>query len=140
MKLRGDIVIDASAVVELTCCSQMGRDIDKALSGQDASLHSPTFLDIEVLNALRNLRRGGGIDEEGQNKAVKTLNSLRRKRHDFSDLAGRILSLQHDLTAYDAAYVALALKLNASLLTLDQGQLQVAQRHGIEVFGPSCWQ
>ena len=43
---------------------------------------------------------------------------LRRYAHDF--LLPRVWALRHNLTAYDAVYVALAEALEAPLLTRDQ--------------------
>jgi predicted nucleic acid-binding protein len=53
--------------------------------------------------------------------------SLRRYPHDF--LLPRIWELRNNLTAYDAAYVALAEALDAPLLTRDKRLAAAAGHH-----------
>lgn len=49
--------------------------------------------------------------------------------HDHRPLLARILELRDSLTAYDAAYVALAERLEAPLATLDAALARVASRY-----------
>lgn len=52
---------------------------------------------------------------------MRDMASLPVIRHSHEILLPRIWDLRHNLTAYDAAYVALAEALDAPLLTRDQG-------------------
>jgi predicted nucleic acid-binding protein len=52
-------------------------------------------------------------------EALRDLQLLPLHRYEHTLLLGRIWQLRHNLTAYDAAYVALAEVLSASLLTRD---------------------
>ena len=52
-------------------------------------------------------------------------------RYPHEELADRIWDLRHNLTAYDAAFVALAEALDAPLLTCD-GKLAAAPGHGAD--------
>lgn len=124
-------------MVEVAWQSETGKGITDMLPKRGlAPLHSPTFLDIEVLGALRKLHLRGRIDEEDLNDAVRRLSRLPRIRHEFHRFFERILSFRHNLTPYDAAYVVLAQEIDALLLTLDRGQAEVAGRHGVEVLEP----
>lgn len=49
--------------------------------------------------------------------------------HDHRPLLGRILELRNRLTAYDAAYVALAELLGAPLMTADGPLARAARAH-----------
>jgi predicted nucleic acid-binding protein len=50
---------------------------------------------------------------------MSNLASIMFIRYSHASLAGRIWKLRHDLTAYDAAYVALAEALDSPLVTMD---------------------
>jgi predicted nucleic acid-binding protein len=55
------------------------------------------------------------------------------EREDHRPLLARILQLRDRLSAYDAAYVALAEALNAPLATVDRALANVARDLGIDV-------
>ena len=73
------------------------------------------------------------IDQERGRAALDDLADLplRRYAHDF--LFQRVWNLRHNLTAYDAVYIALAEALDAPLVTRDQ-RLAAAAGHI-----PSSW-
>jgi len=60
-------------------------------------------------------------DASRANEAIEDFQDLRIRRHGHLYLMDRIWSLRHNLTAYDACYVALAEDLSAVLLTGDAG-------------------
>ena len=84
------------------------------------TLHAPHLLDVEVAQVIRRYAANGEIDSARGRLALADLTDmpLRRYPHDF--LLPRIWDLRKNLTAYDAAYVALAELLNAPLLTRDR--------------------
>ncbi len=96
----------------------------------------PHLIDLEVAQVLRRHVLGGlmtpasGVEALGIWRGL----SLRRWRHEA--LLARVWALRGTLTAYDAAYVALAEALDAPLLTTD-AKLARAAGHGarIEVVG-----
>jgi predicted nucleic acid-binding protein len=53
-------------------------------------------------------------------QAVDLLSALPVRRYAHEPLLARVWSLRQNLTAYDAAYVALAEGLGATLITLDR--------------------
>lgn len=111
------IVLDASLVVELVASSTAVGRIRNRLGGE--TTHAPHHLDVEVLNALRGLERGDQLTPGRAQSAVALLDVLRVVRYPIAPLRARIWSLRKTLSAYDAAYVALAQTLRAPLLTLD---------------------
>ena len=56
-------------------------------------------------------------------------------RHAHADLSSRVWELRHNLTAYDATYLALAEALDATLVTGDRGFTRVPDRRApVEVW------
>lgn len=88
-------------------------------------LHAPDLLDLEVLQAVRAHERAGRVAADLAARAAERLASARISRHPHSLVVRRVWDLRHNLSAYDAAYVALAELLDVPLLTLD-GRLAAA--------------
>ena len=63
--------------------------------------------------------REGDLDATSAASALQDLRSLDLERHAHEPLLDRIWALRENLTAYDAAYVALAEALDTALLTCD---------------------
>jgi predicted nucleic acid-binding protein len=116
------LVIDASALAALLMPEDGGEEVEKAVKETErvSTLDLATY---EVGNAVwRRVRRGELSMEEG-NVVVSTLLSLLETFEVFSyrEVAADAFRLAVDagITAYDAAYVVLAKKLDARLITLD---------------------
>ena len=90
---------------------------------REASL-SPHLLDLEVASALWGLVRRGALDAAVAHSALRQLAVLPVTRCDHRPLLPRCWELRHNLTVYDAAYVALAEAIGATLLTSDQRLVQ----------------
>jgi predicted nucleic acid-binding protein len=78
------------------------------------------LLDLEIAQALRRYARTGQIPTERCRAALEDLCELPLIRHPHDILLPRIWELRNNLSAYDAAYVALAEALDAPLLTRDE--------------------
>lgn len=100
--------------------------------GAHESLHVPHLFEVEVLHAIRGLTLGARIPAQRGLRAVETLCDLRLTRYSHAPLVGRVWELRGNLTAYDAAYVALAEALDAPLVTTD-GKLAQASGHRARV-------
>jgi predicted nucleic acid-binding protein len=129
------IVLDASAVVDWLLQTAAGQRIERRIYSRNQSLHAPHLLDLEVAQMLRRLVREGSISAQRADEAIQDLLDLRITRYPHSVLLSRIWQLRHNLSAYAAAYVVLAEKLGAVLLTRDR-RLSSASGHAvpIEVF------
>jgi predicted nucleic acid-binding protein len=114
------IVIDASAAIEWLLHSAAGWSIENRIYADRESLYAPQVLDLEVAQTLRRLVRERAVSAERAEDALSDLLALRILRHPHSPLLPRIWQLRHNLSAYDAAYVALAERLDAALLTRDK--------------------
>jgi len=113
------IVLDASATVDWLLQTPAGQRIDARIYSGNESLHAPHLLDLEVVQVLRRLAREGTISEMRAGQAIEDLQDLRIARYPHSWFLPRIWQLRHNLSAYDAAYVALAETLGATVVTRD---------------------
>jgi predicted nucleic acid-binding protein len=126
------IVIDASALLEVLLRTPAAGPVERRLFAPGETLHAPHLLDVEVAQVIRRYAARGEIDGARGGAALADLADfpLRRYPHDF--LLTRIWDLRNNLTAYDAAYVALAEALDAPLVTRD-ARLAAAAGHGARV-------
>jgi predicted nucleic acid-binding protein len=113
------IVLDASAAVDWLIQTAATQRIESRIFSGNQSLHAPELLDLEVAQVLRRLVREGALSASRAEAAIEDLLDLRVARYPHSVLLPRIWQLRHNLSAYDAAYVVLAEKLGATLLTRD---------------------
>ena len=120
------IVLDASAVVDWLLQTPAGQLIEKRIYSYNDSLHSPHLLDVEVTQVLRRLVLHGTISAHRAGEATRDLIDLRVTRYPHFVLLPRIWQLRQNFSAYDAAYVALAEKLDAVLITRDAGLASAA--------------
>ena len=126
------IVVDASALLEALLRTSSAKAVEDRLFTPHETLHAPHLLDVEVAQVIRRYAANGEIDSARGRLALEDLADLplRRYPHDF--LLPRIWELRNNLTAYDAAYVALAEALGAPLLTRDR-RLAAAAGHRAQI-------
>ncbi len=113
------IVIDASALLEMLLNTPASGRVTERLFGQNETLHAPHVLDLEVAQVLRRYSLSGEMDAERSEQALVDLADLPLNRYPHDVFLLRIWALRHNLTAYDAAYIALAEALDAPLITRD---------------------
>ena len=108
-------VIDAGVIVEL-----LVNDLDPARLGY-VELAVPHLIDSEVTNVLRRLVAQQVVSDAQGAAALDGFSRLVLSRYPADWLRPRMWELRHNLTSYDATYVALAETLGAtSLLTTDK--------------------
>ena len=125
------IVVDTSAVLEAIVAPNPAPGLIERLA-EDGDLHAPHLIDIEVLQALRRLTLLGELHDERASDARADFRELAMVRYPHLGLSDRIWELRHNLTAYDAAYVALAEALGVALVTCDR-RLSEAPGHAAQV-------
>jgi predicted nucleic acid-binding protein len=129
------IVLDASAAVDWLLQTSSGQRIENRIYSRKETLHAPHLLDLEVTQVLRRLARQGVVPVRRADEAVRDLLDLRITRYPHFALLPRIWQLRHNFSTYDAAYIVLAEKLGAALVTRDS-RLASASGHAapIELF------
>ena len=108
------MVIDASAAVSALLNDGPARQ----LMAQQR-LHAPYLIDTEVCSAVRRQVLAGTLSAEHAWTALDTWRRLAVMRYPAHGLLDRIWQLRHNVSAYDATYIALAEGLGCSLATLD---------------------
>ena len=89
-------------------------------------------MDLEILQVLRRFASAGKWQTERATEALEDLEALRIARHAHEPLRRRIWELRKTVTAYDAAYLALAESLGCPLVTRD-AKLRRASGHDATV-------
>lgn len=113
------IVVDASVLaVALLDSHADGARARARLHGEDMA--APALIDFEVASVWRGLARAGTLSDARAEDALEDLRSLPLQRADHLPLLARCWELRHNLSAYDASYVALAELLGTVLVTGDR--------------------
>lgn len=121
------VVCDASAVVALLLDG--GPDGAWAATAlAPAQLAAPSLIAFETANILRRQELAGNVSADQAAQAHRDLLDLAIELWPYELVAARAWELRHNLSSYDASYVALAELLGATLITLDRG---IAQAPGV---------
>jgi predicted nucleic acid-binding protein len=110
-------VVDASIAVEVLLRTRTGEHVWPTI--ESATLFAPELLDAEVLAVLRRETLGGRLTEGRAEAALEDLRAWDVDRIAHRLLVGDAWRFRHNLTAYDALYVAAARACEATLLTAD---------------------
>lgn len=124
------LVVDTSAMLAAIAADDPPAGLRERLAGGD--LHAPHLIDTEALHGLRRLVRRGEISAQRAEDARARFAELAVVRYPHRPLSDRIWELRHNLTAYDATFVALAEALGAPLLTCDR-RLAAARGHAAAI-------
>jgi predicted nucleic acid-binding protein len=124
------IVLDSSAAVDYLVGHRHQAEWVRARLLEDDDIHVPHLLDVEVVGAIARLVRTRGITVALAEQALLDLANLDVSRYPHLLLVQRMWDLRANVTAYDAAFVALAETLDAPLVTTDQ---RLAQAPGLDV-------
>jgi predicted nucleic acid-binding protein len=132
-------VLDASAALawafERSAATEAGRAIAHLdrLAAEEALV--PELWHLEVTNALVVAQRRDVISTARAHDFLSRLGALPIRTHaaTFADRRERLFDLgrEHGLSAYDAAYLDLALQTGAALATFDRRLADAAKRAGV---------
>src|SRR4051795_8684191 len=100
-------------------------------------LHAPDLLLVECANAFWKRVGRGELDRDSAMTAIGALSSLDDlERHPLDEHlipSALSLAIAHSLTAYDAAYAALAVQLGGTAISGDRRFVERASRAGLPV-------
>jgi predicted nucleic acid-binding protein len=132
------IVLDASAAVELLLgLPRAAPQLRARLARAGETVHVPHVFDLEVVAAIRRHALRGALTEQRAQRALRALENLRATRYSHVPLRRRIWELRQNVTPFDAAYIALAVGLDAPLLTVDAALAGAAGARAEVVLHPS---
>lgn len=114
-------VLDASAAIDLLIGHGEGVEAEE--------WHSHAGLDIEVFSVLRRVVQRELLAADAARETLDHFLGLAIERHALQRLLPRVWDLRHDISAYDAGYVALAEALGLPLITLDRRLATTAVRY-----------
>ncbi len=123
-------VVDASVAVEVLLKTPLGLAVAGTL--EDATLVAPELLDAEVVHVLRKAVLHGRLDEARALTAIGDLEVWPVERLPHAEFVRSAWQYRHNVSAYDAFYVAVADALALPLLTAD-GRLSRASGLGVAV-------
>ena len=114
------MVLDASGAVEFLLNTAAGKKLAARLTDEAEIVHAPHLIDLEIAQVLRRYTRLGTLDARTAMLALDRWRSLDVQRYSHEPFLDRIWQLRHNVTAYDAIYVALAEALSTVLFTGDR--------------------
>jgi predicted nucleic acid-binding protein len=114
------IVVDASAIIEALLQTPAAAAVEERLLAEGLPPHAPQLIDVEVTRVLWRYAATRQIEPARCRDALDALQGFPLRRHQHDVLLPRVWELRHNLTAYDATYVALAEALDVTLLTRDR--------------------
>lgn len=120
------IVADASAVAELLLARPQAEAVRAALAPHP-ELHVPEHFHVEVLSVLRRYSLRRELSGRRAAEALAGLDDLRAVRYPVMEMVEMVWNLRDGLSTYDAAYLALARRLDVGLVTLDKGLAAAAR-------------
>ena len=122
------VVVDASVVLDLLLRGQSEEALRARLSTALGHVAAPHLIDLEVAQVLRRFVLRGELAPARARTALEDFRALPLDRYAHGPLLERAFELRSNFTAYDAAYVALAESLEASLITRDEKLASAAGR------------
>jgi predicted nucleic acid-binding protein len=112
------VVVDASVVAAaLVDGGADGAWAADLLAGE--TLAAPALMPVEVASVLRRASAAGRVSGDVASQAHADLLDLRVELFPYAAVAARVWELCHNVTSYDAWYIALAEELGIPLATFD---------------------
>jgi predicted nucleic acid-binding protein len=113
------IVIDASVIASMLVYTDDRGRKTRTVMGRDPEWTAPEHWKVEAFSVMRGLALGGKITDEQASRAVGRITRLGVETVPVDDLLPRMWQLKANISAYDAAYVALAERRDLTLVTAD---------------------
>lgn len=118
------IVVDGSVLAAVLFHEANEDEAASSLAGK--SLFAPWLIDYELISVALRKGREGRVDVA--KLGLEDFGGWRLTRRETNILAQWKLASRENLSAYDAAYLQLAIELNAPLVTFDKTLATAAER------------
>lgn len=113
------IVVDASVLANAIADDEADGEAARDAIRERGGVSAPDLVDVETVAVLRKRWLVGTLPARRFASAVRDLEQLAIDRYPTLRLMWRAYELRDNVTAYDAAYVALAEALDCPLVTAD---------------------
>jgi predicted nucleic acid-binding protein len=123
------VVVDASIVVDFLLDEDRAAPMEHLLLSPDEDLWVPAVSDVEVTAAIRRTFLSGHLSLKHAVALIESYLDLPIERHGHEGLLPRMFELAENFTSYDAAYVALAERLDNRLITSDNRLARAVAAH-----------
>jgi predicted nucleic acid-binding protein len=131
------VVLDNSAAIAMLAPDEQDSSYTRELLLQTDRIRFivPVLWRYEFANALRMLQKRNRMAEHDFEQLFEDLEALEIEVSSDAQEPStlRNISLQHDVTAYDAAYLELALRRNVAMATCDKQLKAAATAASIEI-------
>ena len=140
-----DCVVDASVGIKIFVIESLSDRADALFvhltDDPPARFYVPDLFFIECTNILWKYVRRFGYSPESARQDVADLAGLPLRVISTGELAGEVLEIAvaHRITAYDAAYVALAQRLSLPLVTADEKMVHQLEGTSLDVRWLAEW-
>jgi predicted nucleic acid-binding protein len=102
---------------------------------RDTELLSPKVIPFEIGNALTRLKKRHILNDEQVIKALRVYNDMPIRLVEINIENAIKIACHHNIYAYDAYYLEVALRLKLPLLTLDKLMKNIARKLGLNILG-----
>jgi len=128
------LVLDASAALEVVLKRGRAGDFMRAIQEADTVM-APELLIPEVVNAIWRYHQFDRLDLNTCNQALELAIGLADDLVSCRDLwrEAFLLARKNGRPVYDMFYMALALREDAAILTMDKALQKEAERQGVQV-------
>jgi predicted nucleic acid-binding protein len=131
------IVVDASAWVRSLVDGGPAGDAARRVLTDDPDWAAPAHMPVEVLRTLRRYESGGLLTTvQADLFAAEVAGATLRYASPEPWLLAAVWAWRHNVSPYDAGYLALAEQYDAPLVTLDERLARAAGQVGIDTLVP----
>ncbi len=123
--LQPPAVVDCSVVAALLWSEPAADEARTRM--RERSLNAPSLLPYELANVARSKCRAG-VPQDAAREGLAAFDERRITLHELEPALVFDVAARQGLTAYDAAYLALAVALKAPLITFDRKLAGAAAR------------
>ncbi len=123
------LVIDTSALIDYLFQAERAEELNDLIEAPETDLHVPHLCDLEFVAGLKKELARGTLALDDALLTLADYGELALQRHGHEALMLRSLELRENFTPCDAAFVALAERIDAPLLTLDRHLARAVRAH-----------
>ncbi|MGV0740875.1 type II toxin-antitoxin system VapC family toxin [Mycolicibacterium sp. XJ870] len=123
------IVVDANVVVMALSSATAQGDVAHAAMAADDDWIAPAHMPLEVMRTISKAVGGGHMNADDASAAFRTLTTMQIEYVGTDALLLQaIWAMRHNVSVYDAAYLAVAALRDAPLVTFDARLAKAAQQ------------